>query len=101
MVADLTNGMELTTVNGQTIIVDLSDGVKINDAKVTTADLEATNGVIHVIDKVLVPENFKLQVVDMNVTQTPKTGTLVVFPSLLTTALTAAVGLFLLKRKEA
>ena len=74
MAADLTDGMEPATVNGQTIKVDLSSGVKINDAMVTTADLGATNGVIHVIDKVLVPENFKLQTVDMNVTEAPKTG---------------------------
>ena len=32
----------------------------INDASVTLADVEATNGVIHVIDKVLIPENLDL-----------------------------------------
>lgn len=61
MSADLVDGMEVDTVNGQKITVNLSDGVMINDATVTTADIEATNGVIHVIDKVLVPDDFKLQ----------------------------------------
>ncbi|MCC6700286.1 MAG: fasciclin domain-containing protein [Fluviicola sp.] len=50
--ADLVNG-PVATVNGANIIVDLSSGVKINDATVTTADVEADNGVVHVIDKVL------------------------------------------------
>lgn len=58
---DLEDEMEADTVNGQKIKVDLSDGVMINDAKVTTADIEAKNGVIHVIDTVLVPEDFKLK----------------------------------------
>lgn len=50
--ADLVNG-PVATVNGANIIVDLTSGVKINDATVTTADVEADNGVVHVIDKVL------------------------------------------------
>ncbi|NLB19794.1 MAG: LPXTG cell wall anchor domain-containing protein, partial [Clostridium sp.] len=83
------------------IKVDLTDGVKINDAMVTTADLEATNGVIHVIDTVLVPADFKLQAVDMKETAAPKTGLPIAFPFLLTAALTGGAGLFILKRKEA
>ncbi|WP_299679872.1 fasciclin domain-containing protein [uncultured Roseobacter sp.] len=43
------------TVNGQTVHVDGRNGVKVNDATVTAADIEASNGVIHVIDKVLLP----------------------------------------------
>lgn len=50
--ADLVNG-PVATVNGANIIVNLASGVKINDATVTTADVEADNGVVHVIDKVL------------------------------------------------
>lgn len=50
--ADLVNG-PVATVNGANIIVNLANGVKINDATVTTADVEADNGVVHVIDKVL------------------------------------------------
>lgn len=57
---DLQNGMETETLGGQKITVDLMDGVKINQSTVTTADLEASNGVILVIDILLVPETFQL-----------------------------------------
>lgn len=60
MSTDLSDGMMAPTVNGESLTVDLSMGVKINDSSVVTADIEASNGVIHVIDKVLVPSNFKL-----------------------------------------
>ena len=43
------------TVHGGDIRVDANHGVKINNAKVTQADIEASNGVIHVIDTVLIP----------------------------------------------
>jgi len=57
MAADLTDGQVITTVNGAPLKVTIkSDGtVMIGDATVVTADVEASNGVIHVIDKVLVP----------------------------------------------
>ena len=42
-------------MNGQDVTVDLMTGVMINDANVTTADLTSDNGVVHVLDKVLVP----------------------------------------------
>merc|ERR1740124_755573 len=54
---DLTDKMTATTLNGDDITVDLSDGVKINTSTVTTADVAASNGVIHVIDAVLVPSD--------------------------------------------
>ena len=60
MSTDLTDGMTPATVNGETITIDLDGGVKVNDANVTTADIEASNGVIHVIDKVLIPSDFEL-----------------------------------------
>lgn len=41
------------TLSGEDIIVSLASGVKINDANVTLADVEADNGVVHVLDKVL------------------------------------------------
>jgi uncharacterized surface protein with fasciclin (FAS1) repeats len=45
------------TVNGQSIKISAKDGVvMINDAKVTQADIETANGVIHVIDKVILPK---------------------------------------------
>jgi uncharacterized surface protein with fasciclin (FAS1) repeats len=43
------------TVQGDTLAVDATDGVKVNDATVVTADIETSNGVIHVIDTVLMP----------------------------------------------
>lgn len=43
------------TVQGDNLRVDASHGVKINQAQVTQADIEASNGVIHVIDTVLLP----------------------------------------------
>jgi transforming growth factor-beta-induced protein len=60
MSADLQNGMTAETLGGQTITVDLTDGVYINDSSVVTADIKASNGVIHVIDSVLIPETFQL-----------------------------------------
>ena len=44
-----------TTLQGQTLKISKQDGVKINDAKVIASDVQATNGVIHVIDTVLMP----------------------------------------------
>lgn len=54
MSTDLTN-TSVATLNGQKIKIDLSNGVKINESYVTTADISGTNGVVHVIDKVLLP----------------------------------------------
>jgi uncharacterized surface protein with fasciclin (FAS1) repeats len=55
---DLKDGMTAKTVEGSEIKVNLSDkGAMINDAKVTAADIMATNGVVHVIDKVILPPN--------------------------------------------
>ena len=44
-----------TTLHGQKLNISRQDEVKINDAKVIVTDLQATNGVIHVIDSVLMP----------------------------------------------
>ena len=52
---DLTDGMVATAVNGDELTVDLTSGVKINEATVTNPDVATSNGVIHVIDKVLMP----------------------------------------------
>jgi uncharacterized surface protein with fasciclin (FAS1) repeats len=43
------------TVNGASVTLDSKAGVKVNGATVTAADIEATNGVIHVIDAVILP----------------------------------------------
>jgi len=56
--ADLKDGQELTTVQGGKLKVTVKDGnVTVGDARVTTADITASNGVIHVIDKVLLPKD--------------------------------------------
>ena len=52
---DLTNGMTAATVNGADVTIMTEGGVMVNDANVTTADILASNGVIHVIDKVTMP----------------------------------------------
>jgi len=58
MAADLKDGQELTTVEGSKLKVIVKDGkVMVGNAEVTTADIEASNGVIHVIDKVLLPKD--------------------------------------------
>ena len=55
MSTDLVDDMKAATVQGGEITIDLDNGVMINDANVTTADIETSNGVIHVIDKVILP----------------------------------------------
>ncbi len=56
MSGDLSDGMKATTVNGAEITITLADGkVMINDAEVVMADVETDNGVIHVINKVIMP----------------------------------------------
>ncbi|MFM7233052.1 MAG: fasciclin domain-containing protein [Flavobacteriales bacterium] len=53
---DLTNGMMVTTLQGEEIVVTIDmNGVFINNAQVTVADIQASNGVVHVIDAVLLP----------------------------------------------
>jgi len=44
-----------TSLQGQTLKISTKDGLRINDAKVSTSDVQATNGVIHIIDTVLIP----------------------------------------------
>jgi len=46
---------ELKTVGGESVYISTDQGVQINDANVVKADIAADNGVIHVIDQVLLP----------------------------------------------
>ena len=56
MSSDLTDGMTATAVNTDSLTFTVNDdGVKVNDATVILADVKASNGVIHVVDKVLMP----------------------------------------------
>ena len=57
MSTDLKDDMMATTVQGTDIMIDLDNGVMINDASVAAADIAASNGVIHVIDKVILPSS--------------------------------------------
>jgi uncharacterized surface protein with fasciclin (FAS1) repeats len=56
MAADVTKLKEAKTVQGQMVKIDTSSGVKINGANVVKADVAASNGVIHVIDSVILPQ---------------------------------------------
>ncbi|WP_170331238.1 fasciclin domain-containing protein [Ruegeria arenilitoris] len=55
MSGDLSDDMTAATVQGGEITIDLDSGVMVNDANVVQADIETKNGVIHVIDKVIIP----------------------------------------------
>jgi uncharacterized surface protein with fasciclin (FAS1) repeats len=59
MAADVVelDGQEVATVNGETVLITVGDdgSVMVNDANVIVTDIEASNGVIHVIDAVLIP----------------------------------------------
>ncbi len=55
MAADVTKLKSAKTVEGSDVKIDATHGVKINDSMVTTADVMADNGVIHIIDTVLMP----------------------------------------------
>jgi uncharacterized surface protein with fasciclin (FAS1) repeats len=55
MSTDLQDDMKAATVQGSEVTIDLDNGAMVNDAKVVTADIAADNGVIHVIDKVIMP----------------------------------------------
>lgn len=55
MSTDLSDGMMAATVNGADITIGTMGGVSVNDANVVTADIDASNGVIHVIDAVILP----------------------------------------------
>ena len=55
MSGDLSDGMQAATVNGAEVTITTADGSKVNGANITGADIEASNGVIHVIDAVILP----------------------------------------------
>lgn len=78
----LTDGMEAETLNGEKLTFDLSDpeAPKVNESGIIMADLEATNGVIHVIDTVLVPTNFELVEIEDDEDEVPQTGDNRIYP---------------------
>lgn len=56
MAQDVVKLTSAKTVNGQNVTIDAKSGVKVNNATVVTPDVAASNGVIHVIDTVLMPK---------------------------------------------
>jgi len=52
---EVTNLTSVPTLQGQSLQITKEQGLKINDANIVTSDVEASNGVIHVIDTVLLP----------------------------------------------
>jgi uncharacterized surface protein with fasciclin (FAS1) repeats len=55
MSSDLQDGMMAATVEGSEVTITTEGGAMVNDANIVQADIEASNGVIHVIDKVIMP----------------------------------------------
>ena len=55
MAKDVVNLKKAKTVQGQELSIDTSSGVKVDNANVVKTDIETSNGVIHVIDSVMIP----------------------------------------------
>ncbi len=55
MSTDLSEGLKAATVNGAEVTITLDGGPKVDGAVISAADIETTNGVIHVIDSVILP----------------------------------------------
>lgn len=55
MSTNLTDDAMVATKNGAKVLIDLYNGPMVDGAKIMTADVEATNGVIHIIDAVILP----------------------------------------------
>ena len=55
MAADIADDLALATVEGSDVTFNTEDGVMIEDANIVATDITASNGVIHVIDKVIMP----------------------------------------------
>ena len=55
MAGDLSEGLTATTAQGEAVTFSLANGAMVNDANIVATDIEASNGVIHVIDTVILP----------------------------------------------
>lgn len=80
LAADLTEGQTVTTVEGTTLRITLAGGARVNGARITATDIQATNGVVHLIDGVLTES---LDIVDV--------ATIRGFSSLVNAAATAGI----------
>jgi uncharacterized surface protein with fasciclin (FAS1) repeats len=98
MSTDLSDGLAAPTLYGEEIVFDLSDGVKANSSNVIAADVEASNGVVHVIDSVLVPSDFVLEDIEIPEEDIPQTGDVSALP-LLAVGFTGLAGLAFTKKR--
>lgn len=64
--ADLSDGMELTMMDGNNVTISIGDNVMVDDAMVTMADIVCTNGIIHIIDGLLFAENSNIEEESLN-----------------------------------
>lgn len=62
MSTDLTDGAEVATLQGESLTIDLDGGARVNGANIVAADIEVSNGVVHLIDGVLLDH---LDIVDL------------------------------------
>merc|ERR1711862_407460 len=80
--SDLRDGQKVEVANGNAVTIALDDGkVMVNQATVIQVDVEASNGIVHVIDMVLIPEGLELRqdpgdIVDLAVTKADLVDTL-------------------------
>lgn len=100
MAADLNDGMTATTVNGESVTFNLSGDPMVNQSMITTTDIEATNGVVHVIDTILVPSNFSLQTVNLEEDTVAKTGIENNTAILVSILITVGLLLFVMNQKK-
>lgn len=68
--SSLSNGQQIPTLNGASLVVDLSSGVKIKtvsgqSASVIDADIDSSNGIVHVVDEVLLPVELPKDITDL------------------------------------
>ena len=90
---DLEEGMEPETLQGETLMISLEGGVFVNESEVIIPDIEASNGVIHAIDEVLVPEAFGAE------EEVPETGDIGILPFVLAGA-AGVSGLWIVKKRK-
>ncbi len=55
----LKDGQKVKTVQGESIAVDMKDGAKVENASVANADIKASNGVVHIVDAVILPPSMR------------------------------------------
>lgn len=90
---DLEDGMEPETLQGEMLMISLGDDVMVNESTVINADIEASNGVIHAVDAVLVPEAFGEE------EEVPQTGDIGMLPFIFAGA-AGVSGLWIAKKRK-